>query len=78
MDDESKTDLVKYFKTSEARKADSSARKLIESALDRLHGMDLERGVQIIAYSFLLGGATLEKYFTAAKALPPNVRSAYR
>ena len=40
--------------------------------------MDLERGVQIIAYSFLLGGTTLEKYFKATKALPPNVRSAYR
>ena len=32
--------------------------------------MVMERGVQVIAYSFLLGGDTLEKYFKAVKALP--------
>ena len=32
--------------------------------------MDMERGVQVIAYSFLLGGSTLQKYFKAAKTLP--------
>ena len=59
LEGQSRTDLVKYFKSGEARSADSPARKLIESAIDRIQSMDMERGVQVIAYAFLLGGATL-------------------
>ena len=59
LENQSRTDLVRYLKTEEARQSDSWARKLVESAVDRLHGMDLERVVHVIAYSFLLGGVTL-------------------
>ena len=40
--------------------------------------MDLNRGVQVVTYAFLLGNGTLAKYFKSIEALPASMRARFR
>jgi hypothetical protein len=37
--------------------------------------MDLERGVQVVTYAFLLGKETLAKFLKSVEALPVSLRT---